>query len=1661
MGILSMLLPIITNFDSINYLHINKSIMPTPSSPGFDQTAMLFGGARYLSVDTAKLPNNNFTLSFRVRGGSGTAFFYGYPSFNSYQDTSISIFMEGGVRLRLGNVADGGEVFIPFASTAADQVHYIGLTFKENMGTGETLLGIFIDGKMTYKTFTLISAMDKKPMTIGGELYLATAPPRGQNQEDRIVESDLFSGTITEFNLWKALLTAEELVRDVKTSIPIREEVLCLSLPLDTAHYDYETEAFLDLSPNKINARNNVMLESTYQYTSGRSFGFPVLSRTFETWIRCGMDSWGKTLLSYADVSNSDHPNDGGDVWMISDPAGLTVNDRSTGVNVADGQWHHLAVVTEVTPGADEWSNTGKDSVYLDGVLKYTGTSNNVNQKPFKPLLIGAKNSQAADQAFQGALNQVKLWSVARTAAQILDSFQNGTPAAPGEASLVPLDSLNQSYRAPKIIELLPNGNLTASETPIISVTTDLMLNYKHAQVMGQQHSFQALQTAEGHALFFSIGTDNVFYVTIETPGHATGWNRIDLSSSIFQSGIDKALYQPQQFRVAQNATTGAINIALVVGGAAGDFVYTAWNLPNADATWNAQLPWQYRKFDAPVEGFSILQIKDVHVLESTHSEFLVVDINLPFSQNGSPYRRYFLGLTQQAGQIWQEHDLPLNFDSAIYSAIGKRAGETDEGIYTLGAVVDRYKLVYTPLNQPGAAVELMLPQPEGVALSSYAIAVAPISTGETNLFVAGNKQLFFFASDQQQNGSTGQAVDLPPTNVFMNVSKLRVHNGDGHVFVWGLNQQGRLFFTQCALGQELQKQAWSTPSVILTNALMAATYLNAANQNHVLFAYNSSNQLLQLAQDTQTSVWSQRSIVLPAVTHDDVIELHSYTSHVVVTDGSSLPKADVKVAITATSPVSVYVNDIYTILSPTLPFNLTTDPTGNLTIIQETESLTAVCYQFVIEGIDPLLVNPMAGVLDTIKNIQTGDDLMKVRVTDDQNKVIPLIDPDKAKGGTPDALAKVMQQLTDTLKYVPVDGSKHKGTGGGVRTRSAVADSNRQVLWGLNFEQGGMTYYEGAAAVAQFRSASFGNTATARDAESVAREIIDDIWSFFNWVKDEVSSLFDAIEHFVVEVVEGIVSFVFKIAGKIFVFLIDSLVAAVSAFMSFLDWVGVDTKKLRKWLGYVFDWDDILLTHRVFKHFFSNLIDYGINAVESYEDDLLDLMSRAEDYIKNWAGIGDRLPDGFANDSAKNITAGINPVRGQNTPAFNMVHYHLKNNAAGSGFAKDLLAPVISGDLGDKMKAILAAAELLKEKFDDLMNSSDPEFYKTFANLSFKEIIVKILGFVGIELLEIAKTILTELFKLFNAFLEGIKEVLTSTIEIPVLSYIYKTQLTKGDDLSILDVACLVAAVPVTVVFKIATGANMFAAGPETDKFLNAKDFSVFQAAFAKPANISARSATTDPNAPIVHTVYEKWVLASGIMALVGGLGISVLTALSKPWAEEEEAVLPSDPITALNGVLYLPYVLPDVIALLGGDKSEMEWWEKLNAFFVFPGILKAMIDVKCAFKDTKFLESDANKLKRTWGTYISPCADLVINGLWLIPVGASICSPKNTTPAFKENIAGGFFFDFSGMLSPVIAFVKNPYVLAGALIANTAFNIIYGSVTVAAADRVFNRRD
>ena len=89
---------------------------------------------------------------------------------------------------------------------------------------------------------------------------------------------------------------------------------------------------------------------------------------------------------------------------------------------------------------------------------------------------------------------------------------------------------------------------------------TELMKNQKHAVLMAPDKQFEVLQSQEGSALFFSIGTDGVFYLTREAQENAHGWSRIDLSSALSAQN-NNAQITAKLFDVAQDLSNNTTDI--------------------------------------------------------------------------------------------------------------------------------------------------------------------------------------------------------------------------------------------------------------------------------------------------------------------------------------------------------------------------------------------------------------------------------------------------------------------------------------------------------------------------------------------------------------------------------------------------------------------------------------------------------------------------------------------------------------------------------------------------------------------------------------------------------------------------------------------------------------------------------------------------------------------------------------------------------------------------------------------------------------------------------------------------------------------------------------------------------------------------------------------
>src|SRR5215471_15506775 len=146
-----------------------------------------------------------------------------------------------------------------------------------------------------------------------------------------------------------------------------------------------------------------------------------------------------------------------------------------------------------------------------------------------------------------------------------------------------------------------------------ITFDSELMKNQTHAVLIAPNIAFEVLQSQDGSSLFFSIGTDHVFYLTREVTATPTGWNKIDLSSGL-SSQFQGATVTAKSFGVAQNPQTFCIDLGLVVTIANVDYLFLSLGNANTDASWANGVTWTAIPFDGGAAP-SPLTITNVYLM--------------------------------------------------------------------------------------------------------------------------------------------------------------------------------------------------------------------------------------------------------------------------------------------------------------------------------------------------------------------------------------------------------------------------------------------------------------------------------------------------------------------------------------------------------------------------------------------------------------------------------------------------------------------------------------------------------------------------------------------------------------------------------------------------------------------------------------------------------------------------------------------------------------------------------------------------------------------------------------------------------------------------------------------------------------------------------------
>ncbi|MXV50306.1 hypothetical protein GS399_04925 [Pedobacter sp. HMF7647] len=1179
-----------------------------------------------------------------------------------------------------------------------------------------------------------------------------------------------------------------------------------------------------------------------------------------------------------------------------------------------------------------------------------------------------------------------------------------------------------------------------------INSSSELMKNHKHAVVMAPDQQFKVLQTNEGQALFFSIGSDNAFYCTREVQKDKSGWSRIDLSSPL-SANYNNAEVSAKTFDIAQNLDQGTTDIALVITVNGSDYLYTALNVGNADADWAANtVQFTAVPYDDTVHGFSGLSIADVYIGQSGSSEFIAADIIAnPVTR---VIYRYFVDVAGKAtGPVWKAHDISTDLEAGkIVNLMGRKNGQLCDGIYTMGAVGAETEVIYTPLYNPFAKKGSVYTVPSATRFNlpegTTAIAVSLNSDGYTDMFFAAGSTLYYLAYDQQTDGA--QPAQIYTHDHLSGLSSLHVDNDGTNVLVWGLNDANQVINLRCAAGNESDSASWSFPVPILEGAQGLASYIHYVLGHSVIFAHMQDDSLIQLTQDAAAATWQQRNILLPGTTDDDVLEYNSFTTHInVVNDDGRVSGSPVALSITSSSPASIYVDDLYYKLSPHTATVINTDATGVLTIVQETQGLSAVCYHVLNKDTGASLdINPMAKMMDIIAKVQSGSDLDAVQLDNGDGTQKPLL-PAGTSQDQKDSTAYALKQFVTMASSLPSDGSKKPAQpttaspAAAVATPAAAATpSATGVIWGMSFDKSGWTYHEGAQTQLLMSRAGLSAAipmALGASNPSLLDDPGDTILLYaedgYNWLKTK----WDEVTDFFVDLAEDGYHLLVKLEGKIYKFLIDCASAVVNALEFVFNQIKVFFEDLIKYLGFLFNWGDIVRTHKVLKNV---LKLYALNAVaniETTKTQIQNCFNDLDNNINNWAGVpqydqnmGDyTAPDGSDAHQTAQSQWGV---------------HHVKSNSSGLTTSYDKPYDQAEDLIDDLLDLVQAEGQVITGVYDKIKDLAD-----NFSSLTAAEVIQRVIDILAVAMIDTAKDIVIAIVNLFETLLEGFMDILDAPISIPVISWVYRRE--TGDDLSILDLICLVSAIPTNVIYKLINNDSPFPEDAVTNAFINAQSFSEVQdilanggpvapslAAFslealgngseggalvaAQPAAVSLQSVNISDTDPL----YQKFVTMANTSACFASIVLCFVNGVKK--YNRNTGI-----VSFLGAVCYLPYVAPDIMGLMP-KKDQKDWVQIFNETITDICVLKAMVDVccyKCTPGDTEgFNAKDPKKLTGfvdKYSYYLSPALDCALNIYWQVPTTAALfVDGEDKKVAGWVNFGGGTAFDIGGWISPIV---------------------------------------
>lgn len=385
------------------------------------------GGEVFLVSDLQDFPANS--CSFSLWTQQATRLFYGYYDTGSTYDSTETFldldFQSGGLYLNFaGNSFNFSGGAYPLFRRG--ESHHLAITFSITLDG--YALSFYINAVLVGAETIKILNGNNQPMRLlpSGPLYIGNQAP-DRSQDGQFGDLHEARGAMSELHIYRESLTPEAVHLDALGEVPDNVTPY-LNLPLDDLHYDRRRGLWLD---TVITTPRSLCVP----ITSSRSFTIRIFPASpppiAALHVGFGGEDARGVLISYGDVSNSDHPNEGGSQWVLEDPSSLRLGSYGSGLQLGTGSWNHFAVVEDTTARTTTFYLNGQPgpnpplNYVIEGVI------------PNQPLVLGAQRAtDDNDSVFSGELVELFIWSRALTPNEVAD-IARGVVQDPADPALV------------------------------------------------------------------------------------------------------------------------------------------------------------------------------------------------------------------------------------------------------------------------------------------------------------------------------------------------------------------------------------------------------------------------------------------------------------------------------------------------------------------------------------------------------------------------------------------------------------------------------------------------------------------------------------------------------------------------------------------------------------------------------------------------------------------------------------------------------------------------------------------------------------------------------------------------------------------------------------------------------------------------------------------------------------------------------------------------------------------------------------------------------------------------------------------------------------------------------------------------------------------------